>query len=145
MRILHCSKTNPTIDIPACLRDVVLLQAGKLVVISDVLDQNRALIDRPDEIRRVESFRRLSLTDFKIDIPRLAKKSVLKAKLAETDVFKKFASSAWGKKLALRTTKANQTDFDRYKASIAKAKRSRVIRKALYDAKKKTKPAAKKK
>ena len=37
----------------------------------------QALIDRPDEERRVINFKRLALTDIKIDVPRLAKKKVL--------------------------------------------------------------------
>ena len=37
----------------------------------------QALVDRPDEERRVISFRRLALTDLKIDVPRLAAKKVL--------------------------------------------------------------------
>ena len=44
----------------------------------------QALVDRPDETRRVVSFKRLALTDFKIDIPRLAKKTALKAALEES-------------------------------------------------------------
>ena len=39
------------------------------------------MIDRPDEVRRVENFKRLQLTDFKIDIPKLAKKKALKEAL----------------------------------------------------------------
>jgi large subunit ribosomal protein L14e len=42
----------------------------------------------------------------------------------------KFAASAWGKKLAARQAKANQSDFERYQAAVAKAKRSRAVRKA---------------
>ncbi len=34
-------------------------------------------MDRPDEERRVISFKRLTLTDIKIEVPRLAKKKVL--------------------------------------------------------------------
>lgn len=34
-------------------------------------------------IRKVTNFKRLSVTDFKVDIPRLASKKVLTAKLAE--------------------------------------------------------------
>ena len=41
-------------------------------------------MDRPDEVRRVVSFKRLALTDFKIEIPRLARKTVLKAALEES-------------------------------------------------------------
>jgi len=39
-----------------------------------------------------------------------------------TDVEGKFASSAWGKKLAARSAKAAMTDLDRYKAKAAKGK-----------------------
>ena len=41
----------------------------------------QALIDRPDEVRKVENFKRFQLTDYKIDIPKLAKKKALKAAL----------------------------------------------------------------
>ena len=117
------------------------------MVISDIVDQNRALVDRPDETRHVISLKRLALTDFKIDIPRLAKKSVLAAKLKETGVFAKFAGSAWGKKLAARSAKAATSDFDRHKAMVVKCKRSRAIRLAVHAMKKgakKAAPAAKK-
>ena len=41
------------------------------------------MIDRPDVVRRVENFKRLTLTDFKIDIHKLAKKKDLKKALEE--------------------------------------------------------------
>jgi ribosomal protein L14E/L6E/L27E len=41
-------------------------------------------VDRPDEVRRIVNFKRLQLTDFKIDIPRVAKKKVLAAALEES-------------------------------------------------------------
>ena len=41
-------------------------------------------MDRPDEVRRVVNFKRLVLTDFKVDIPRLAKKRVLKEALEQS-------------------------------------------------------------
>eukprot|EP00889_Picochlorum_renovo_P004359 jgi/Picre1/31389/NNA_006741.t1 len=66
---------------------------GKLYVISDVVDLNKALVDRPDEVRRTMNFKRMVMTDFKVDIPRLAKKAVLKKALEESDVFAKFAAS----------------------------------------------------
>lgn len=39
-------------------------------------------MDRPDEVRRVMNFKRLALTDLKVDIPRLAKKKVLSEALS---------------------------------------------------------------
>lgn len=44
----------------------------------------QALVDRPDMVRKQINFKRLVLTDFKIDIPRLAKKKVLSAALEES-------------------------------------------------------------
>ncbi len=41
-------------------------------------------MDSPDSTRVVVNFKRLTLTSLKIDIPRLAKKSVIKAKFAES-------------------------------------------------------------
>eukprot|EP00878_Enallax_costatus_P046045 GHUV01055632.1.p1 GENE.GHUV01055632.1~~GHUV01055632.1.p1 ORF type:complete len:165 (-),score=37.47 GHUV01055632.1:282-776(-) len=56
--------------------------------------------------------------------------------LCAADVAGKFASSAWGKKLAARSSKAAMTDFDRYKAAIEKSRRNRAIRKAFNQLKK---------
>eukprot|EP00798_Chlamydomonas_sp_ICE-L_P017610 gene17610-23943_t len=109
---------------------------GKLVVISDVIDQNRALVDFPGESRRVENFKRMTLTDMVVDIPRCAKKSVLVAKVTEADIVAKFAASSWGKKLAKRQTSAASTDFDRYKAVALKMKKSRAVR-AVFNTMKK--------
>lgn len=40
-------------------------------------------MDVPGELRRVMNFKRLAMTDYKIDIPRLASKKLLSEKLAE--------------------------------------------------------------
>lgn len=41
-----------------------------------------------------------------------------------------FAATSWGKKLAKRNTKADMSDFDRFKAMCAKTSRSKLVRKA---------------
>ncbi|KAJ9515277.1 hypothetical protein QJQ45_002406 [Haematococcus lacustris] len=97
--------------------------AGKLIVVSDILDQNRA--------RRVENFKRLSLTDYKLELPRLAPKKVVIAKFAESDVIAKFGKSSWGQKLSKHASKAAMNDFDRFKAAVAKAKKARAVRKVF--------------
>eukprot|EP01023_Acetabularia_acetabulum_P062628 TRINITY_DN7739_c0_g1_i1.p2 TRINITY_DN7739_c0_g1~~TRINITY_DN7739_c0_g1_i1.p2 ORF type:complete len:133 (+),score=23.24 TRINITY_DN7739_c0_g1_i1:352-750(+) len=104
---------------------------GKLVVISDVVDQNRALVDHPDETRRPINFKRLALTDLKIDIPRLAKKKVLREAFESAEVDKKFNESAWGKKLIRQRNKRAMTDFDRYKAMVEKKEKAKLVRKAF--------------
>ena len=68
----------------------------------------QALVDRPDEVRRTMNFKRMVMTDFKVDIPRLAKKAVLKKALEESDVFAKFAASSWGQKMAKREAKTTE-------------------------------------
>ena len=51
----------------------------------------------------------------------------------------KFAKSAWGQKLQKRVDKAAMTDFDRYKAAVAKMKRSAQVRRAFNALKKSAK------
>lgn len=41
-------------------------------------------MDRPDEVRRVVNFKRLAITEHKVDVPRLAKKKVLAEALASS-------------------------------------------------------------
>ena len=91
----------------------------------------QALVDRPDAVRKALNFKRLALTDIKIDIPRAAKKSVLAKALAESQAFEKFAASAWGRKLARREAKAGLTDLERYKASVKRAARAKAIKAKL--------------
>lgn len=51
-------------------------------------------------------------------------------------MFKKFSSSAWGRKLAKREQKTQLTDFERYQATAAKRKASASARKTLKKLKK---------
>nr|XP_024361730.1 60S ribosomal protein L14-1-like [Physcomitrium patens]XP_024361731.1 60S ribosomal protein L14-1-like [Physcomitrium patens]PNR29732.1 hypothetical protein PHYPA_028426 [Physcomitrium patens] len=107
-------------------------QHGKLVVIVDVIDQNRALIDSPDMTRTQINFKRLSLTDITIpDLSRTPSKKVLKEAYASAEVDQKWASSAWGKKLAVRAKRASLNDFDRFKVMVARVKRSSIVRREL--------------
>ncbi|XP_024364757.1 large ribosomal subunit protein eL14z [Physcomitrium patens] len=107
-------------------------QHGKLVVIVDVIDQNRALIDSPDMVRTQINFKRLSLTDITIpELPRTPPKKVLKKAYEDAEVEQKWANSAWGKKLAVRTKRASLTDFDRFKVMVARVKKSSIVRREL--------------
>ncbi len=104
---------------------------GKLVVIVDVIDQNRALVDAPDMVRGPMNFKRLQLTDIKIDIPRVPKKKTLIEAMEKGDVKAKWESSSWGKKLIVQKRRASLTDFDRFKIMLAKIKRAGVIRQEM--------------
>ncbi|CAN6462091.1 unnamed protein product [Victoria cruziana] len=104
---------------------------GRLVVIVDVIDQNRALVDAPDMVRGQMNFKRLHLTDIKIDIPRIPKKKSLIAAMEAADVKNKWESSSWGRKLIVQKKRAALTDFDRFKVMLAKIKRAGLIRREL--------------
>ncbi|KAI3898791.1 hypothetical protein MKW92_027279 [Papaver armeniacum] len=113
---------------------------GKLVVIVDVIDQNRALVDAPDMVRSQMSFKRLSLTDIKIDIGRIPKKKVLIGAMEAAgklpDLFthyvkKKWESSSWGRKFIVQKKRASLNDFDRFKVMLAKIKRGKAARREL--------------
>lgn len=97
-------------------------QYGKLVVIVDVIDQNRALIDSPTIVRTQINFKRLSLTDIKIDISRNPLKKELKAAIDAADVHNKWDSSSWGRKLIVQKRRAALNDFDRFKVMVARIK-----------------------
>ncbi|CAN6545317.1 unnamed protein product [Malus baccata var. baccata] len=95
---------------------------GKLVVIVDVIDQNRALVDAPDMVRTQLNFKRLSLTDIKIDIKRVPNKKTLIAAMEAADVKNKWEKSSWGRKLIVQKRRAALNDFDRFKLMLAKIK-----------------------
>ncbi|CAM8887418.1 hypothetical protein QQ045_025166 [Rhodiola kirilowii] len=109
---------------------------GRLVVIVDVLDQNRALVDAPDMVRCQMNFKRLSLTDITIDINRVPKKKVLVKAMEDADVKNKWENSSWGRKLIVQKRRASLTDFDRFKLMLAKIKKAAVVRQELAKLKK---------
>ncbi|KAL8191928.1 hypothetical protein R6Q57_028659 [Mikania cordata] len=138
---------------------------GKLVVIVDVIDQNRALVDAPDMVRGQMNFKRLTLTDIKIDINRVPNKKNLVAALEAAgryrvsfyqifnavrglldqlkfwlfaDVKNKWESSSWGRKLIVQKKRASLNDFDRFKIMLAKIKKAGVVRQELAKLKKET-------
>uniref|UniRef100_A0A0D6RA73 Large ribosomal subunit protein eL14 domain-containing protein n=1 Tax=Araucaria cunninghamii TaxID=56994 RepID=A0A0D6RA73_ARACU len=109
---------------------------GKLVVIVDVVDQNRALVDAPKMGRCQMNFKRLSLTDIKIDIPRTPKKKVLIEAMQAAEVQKRWENSSWGRKLIVQKKRAELNDFERFKVMLAKIKRGALIRHELSKLKK---------
>nr|ACG27456.1 60 ribosomal protein L14 [Zea mays] len=104
---------------------------GKLCVIIDVVDSNRALIDGPESVtgvkRQAIHFKRLSLTDHVVKVPRNARQTLLTKAVTTADVKTKFANSAWGKKLAAKQARANTSDFDRFKITVLKKRRNHLV------------------
>jgi large subunit ribosomal protein L14e len=104
--------------------------AGKLCVIIDVINQNRALIDGPYTVtgvkRQAIPFKRLSLTDYVVTIPRNARQKLLTKAMKDADIMSKWKKSRWYKKNAAARLRARMTDFERFKVTLAK-KRVRIF------------------
>merc|ERR1712142_1315591 len=84
---------------------------GSLVVICDVIDVRRVLVDNPVQ-----------------NIPRQA--------MRLQDLKKAFAKTAWSKKLEAKKRRAQLNDFDRFKVKIVKQQKARLIKKAKASLKK---------
>ncbi|KAI2652929.1 60S ribosomal L14 [Labeo rohita] len=103
---------------------------GKLVVIIDVIDQNRALVDGPcTEVRRqAMPFKCLQLTDFVIKVPHGARQKYVRRAWEKAEINKKWEESNWAKKIEAKKKRAAMSDFDRFKVMLAKKMRNRIIK-----------------
>ena len=104
--------------------------AGKVAVIVDILNTTRVLIHGPKEgVRRQEiSLKRLTLTDFKLDIKRGIHKDNLVKAIEEYKLDDKFKESNYAKKVEKRKLRANLTDFDRFKVMRLRVLRSKAVK-----------------
>ena len=107
--------------------------AGKIAVIVDILNTTRVLVHGPKEgVRRQEiSLKRITLTDFKLDIHRGIHKDALVKAITDYKLDDKFKESHYAKKIARRTRRAQLTDFDRFKVMRLRQKRTILRAKAL--------------
>ncbi|CAG8646966.1 uncharacterized protein OCT59_019528 [Rhizophagus irregularis] len=104
--------------------------AGKLAIIVEIIDHNRALIDGPTTgvARHAYTFRRMTLTDFVVKgFPRGATSKILKKYLEKEDVLAKWDKSSWAKKLDDRKKRSVLTDFDRFKLLKLKKQRRFIV------------------
>merc|ERR1712070_1128734 len=103
------------------------VEMGRVVLIIDVIDQNRCMVYSPETTpqRRETGYKRLSLTDLKIDIQRAARQKTCEKAWAASDVNAKWESTSWAKKIAARKAKATDTDFQRFKNMVAKKKQKK--------------------
>ena len=100
--------------------------AGRVAVIVDIINTSRVLVEGPTTgVRRQEmSLRRVSLTDFVLQITRSVKSSDLKKAVEDFGLNKKWEATPFGKKLQRASVRSNLTDFDRFKVMVL---RKRVI------------------
>ncbi|KAJ9070712.1 60S ribosomal protein L14 [Entomophthora muscae] len=102
----------------------------KLVIIVDIVDHNRALVEGPtsDVPRHVEAFKNMDLTNIVIPkLPRGASTKYLKACAEKAEVAKTWAATAWSIKIEARKKRAALNDFERFNVMVLKKKRSALI------------------
>ena len=99
---------------------------GKLAVIVDILTTTKVLVQGlKDGVRRQElSLRRVTLTDYKVNIKRGAKRNEVLKAVEESKFEEQFKKSTFHKKVELRQKRANLTDFDRFKVMRLRQKRA---------------------
>ncbi|KAJ3189977.1 60S ribosomal protein L14 [Gaertneriomyces sp. JEL0708] len=112
--------------------------AGKLAVVVEIIDHGRVLVDGPTTgvPRQAVSFKRATLTDLKINIPRGIGNKALKAAIEKQNFVEKWNQTAWAQKLAKRNARAQLTDLDRFKVMLARKKVSVVVGKAAHQLRK---------
>ena len=98
--------------------------AGRVAVIVDIINTSRVLVDGPTTgVRRQEmSLRRVSMTDFVLEITRGLKSVSLKKVIEDFGLVKKWETTSFGKKLQRAATRAKLTDFDRFKVMVLRKK-----------------------
>ena len=80
-----------------------------------------------DVPRQALNFKSLQLTDFVISISRSTKTKLVKKAFEDAEISKKWAESAWARKLERRRQRRLLSDFDRYKVKKLKQKVCVVI------------------
>lgn len=120
---------------------VVLLQsgplAGKIAVIVEIIDHNRAIIDGPltSVPRQAFSYRHLSLTPFRLTkLPRGAGSGCVRRQLEKEGIVAKWENSSWAKKRAAIEKRRSLNDFQRFEVMLAKKARRDAVRKAVAKA-----------
>jgi large subunit ribosomal protein L14e len=99
---------------------------GKLAVIVDILTTTKVIVQGlKGGVKRQElSLRRVTLTDYKIDIKRGAKRAEVLKAIEDFKLEEKFKKSNFAKKNEIRQKRANLTDFDRFKVMRLRQKRA---------------------
>ena len=112
-------------------------EAGKLATIIDIVDQNKCLVDGPEDItgvsRQVISYKRIALTDLVVKIEKNARQKSLKKAWEEGETMSKWESSSWAKKLSAKKKRAALSDFGRFKVMVARKQKSEIVAKKMAE------------
>merc|ERR1712066_1023865 len=106
--------------------------AFKNCIIVDIVDQKRVIVDGPYEEtgvpRHMTLVKRLRLSKFRIPMSRGLKAKHIKEACATTKIFEKWEETKFAKRLKALEVRRNMSDFDRFKTTLARMKRSKEVR-----------------
>merc|ERR1711915_533270 len=113
---------------------------GKLAVIVDIIDGNRALIDGPCSgvPRQTFKFSEMYLTKYLLKLQRSQRSKGVREEWERRRVSQRFAASQWQKNIEKHEVRSIMTDYDRYKLGRAKQSRNKIIKDAFRRIKKKS-------
>jgi large subunit ribosomal protein L14e len=105
-------------------------QKGKIAVIVEIIDATRVIVDGPlhGVKRQVINVKRLALTEFVVPIQRGSRTPKVLLASKEFDLAGKWSVSASSKAAVARASRTNMSDFDRFKAMVARKHRSHAIK-----------------
>merc|ERR1719223_267037 len=104
---------------------------GKQVVITDIADANRVLIDGENFPRMMFPLKRLSLTKMVVPITRGARTSQVLRVCKKEGLAAKWAAMPAAKKLAQRAARSNLTDLERFQVMVNRRKKAAAVRKQV--------------
>ncbi|KAG6381873.1 ribosomal protein L14-domain-containing protein [Boletus reticuloceps] len=111
--------------------------AGKIAVIAEIIDHNRAIIDGPTTSvpRQAFPYRHLSLTPLRLTkLPRGAGSGAIRRHIEKEGTVTRWENSAWAKKRASIQKRRSLNDFARFEVMLAKKARRDVVRKVVAKA-----------
>lgn len=109
---------------------IVLINNSTLATIVEIIDEKRVLIDGPNVKRQSISLAKVVLTPLVLEkLPRGSRTGTVHKKWAAAGIDAKWAATSWAKKLAVRETRANLSDFERFQVMVLKKQRRFAVRK----------------
>merc|ERR1712025_323550 len=108
-------------------RIVYIQDSNQIAAICDVVDNKHVIIDAPSVNRQKINLKRVMLTKFKIDFLYGARTKTVNKAWAAADVDSQWAETDWAKKIAKKATRANLTDFQRFKVMKLKRARRNIV------------------
>ena len=105
---------------------------GKMVVIVDILDSKRVLVDHPAKKfpRVIYPLIRLTLTKILVPLKRGARTATLAKAAKDFGLDEKWAANGANQKMQRYARRAALTDFERFKVMVSRKQRSYAIKHA---------------